>query len=184
MNEFSWQIKAPAANCQKCSHKFQNQEPYFSVLLKEANDYDRRDYCPTCWPEVDKNIALSRWRGSFRKSIEQAAEPIRKDYAEGLLRELLQEQLPGNRNAIYILALLLERKRVLVEREIISTPPNDIVRIYEHKKSNEIFLIPEPALPEAQKVDKIQKEVTAIFNAKTPTNSPVGQNKQPASPPI
>ncbi|MFM8885228.1 MAG: hypothetical protein ACKOKC_02275, partial [Chthoniobacterales bacterium] len=62
------------------------------------------------------------------------------------------------KNARYILALMLERKRILKPME--SSDPD--VLVYERAQTGETFLIPNPRLSLAQ-VPEVQKEVTALL---------------------
>ena len=68
----------------------------------------------------------------------------------------------SRKNAIYILAVMLERKRVLVERDVQIRPDGVKLRIYEHKKTNEIFTIPDPAL-RLDELQSVQAEVNELL---------------------
>lgn len=163
MNEQQWQIKIRATGCQQCGHVFQDQEAYFSQLVADTNDYARFDYCANCWEQsTAKEKVISNWRGMFRLPLPPPPEPLKKEYAEQLLRQMLANPDPAMRNAIYILALLLERKRVIAEKEVLRQPAEQVVRVYEHRRTGEVFLIPDPCLAVSD-IGKVQTEVASLF---------------------
>ena len=65
-------------------------------------------------------------------------------------------------NARYILALMLERKRILKEREVKRADDGQLSRIYEHAKTGEIFVIPDPEL-RLDQVAEIQQQVASLL---------------------
>ena len=98
-------------------------------------------------------------------------EALKKDDAESLLRRLVAENAAGTRNARYILALMLERKKVL--RQIERQRQDGIsVLVYEHIPSGEVWLIEDPGLKLGE-LTAVQDEVAKLL-------SPVEET--PASP--
>lgn len=87
---------------------------------------------------------------------------VRKETAEHLLRNLIKEENPGRTNAIYILAVMLERQRVFVEREARRTGDGRRLVIYEHKRTGETFAVTDPELRLAE-VDPVQQEIMALL---------------------
>ena len=65
---------------------------------------------------------------------------------EALLRRLVEEDDPANAGVVYILAVMLERKRQLVERDAKARPEGGILRVYEHRASGDTFVILDPQL--------------------------------------
>ena len=82
------------------------------------------------------------------------AEPIGKQDAESLLRRLVSEADSASVNARFILALILERKRIL--RPIESSDENLLV--YEHAGTGESIVVPNPRLSLDQ-LSAVQNEV-------------------------
>ena len=75
-----------------------------------------------------------------------------------MLRQLIETEDEENRNVIYILAVMLERKRILAERDVHTRDDGVKLRVYEHKKSGEVFLIPDPELKLAE-LEVVQEDV-------------------------
>ena len=57
---------------------------------------------------------------------------------------------------------MLERKRILAERDIQTNENGTMVRVYEHRKTGETFLIPDPRLQLSQ-LEKVQEEVISML---------------------
>jgi len=77
------------------------------------------------------------------------------------LRRYMTESDEGHANARYILALMLERKRLLKQIEA----KEDIhgrTLVYEHVKTGEVFIVPDPGLRMDQ-VEAVQNEVAALL---------------------
>jgi hypothetical protein len=81
------------------------------------------------------------------------------------LRRLLAENDPANANACYVLAVMLERKRVLkqVKTEQADERP---VLVYEHAKSGDVFIVPEARLRLAE-LEHVQQEVSQLLKNAT-----------------
>ncbi len=97
----------------------------------------------------------------------QGAEALRKETAESLLRELMETEDPSKRNVIFILAVMLERRRLLVEKEVQIQPDGVKIRVYEHKQTGESFVVPDPQLKLAE-IESVQREVMELLGIRPP----------------
>jgi len=175
-----WNIQSPAHACAATGRPFVEGEPIFTLLLQDRKgDWRRVDYAAAEWPlpkqgelisplDEEGVELLSSWRSAYKPKPHApapggiGAEALTKDNAEGLLRRLLTERNPAHANACYILALMLERKRMLKEldrREIEGQP----CLIYEHLASGETWIIPNPPL-RLDEIARIQAEVAALLS--------------------
>ena len=108
--------------------------------------------------------ALSRSRSgnlNFRRAPPAPPEPMPKESVEELLRRLVNEDLPEHLNARYVLAILLERKRILKQVDIRESAEEKIL-IYEHVKTGEVFIIPDPRL-RLDQLDSVQQEIYSLL---------------------
>ena len=94
-------------------------------------------------------------------------EALKKETAESLLRQLIEKEDPAHANTIYILAVMLERRRILVERDVQIREDGSKLRVYEHKKTGEMFLILDPELKLAE-LELVQEEVVIMLGGKPP----------------
>ena len=85
-----------------------------------------------------------------------------KETAESLLRQLIEVEDPSKTNVMYILAVMLERRRIFAERDVQERRDGMKIRVYEHKKTGETFLIPDPQL-KLSDIHHVQEEVVAML---------------------
>ena len=163
-----WNIRARSDTCKGCQKPFADLEPFFSRLSFEEADYVRSDYCDACWKlPASREHAQSTWKSVFKVPPPPAPEPLKKETAEALLRELMAGNDPSRRNAIYILAVMLERRRVLAERDVQVREDGVKIRVYEHRGTGESFTVPDPGL-KLTELEHVQREVLELLGPKTP----------------
>ena len=73
-------------------------------------------------------------------------EIIKQDSIEDILRKKLSLENDDSINLIFILAIMLERKKILIEKSVSYNEKNNKIRVYEHKKTKESFIIIDPEL--------------------------------------
>jgi len=168
MNQPEWNIKERSAVCQGCEKEFVDEQPFYSRLSFDGEEgYIRKDLCEACWEKENKEDALSVWKSVFRVPPPPPPEPLQKETAESLLRKLMEEEDYSKLNTIYILAVMLERKRILAEREVQVPEEGFKVRVYEHKKTGETFVIKDPGL-KLSELESVQEEVVTMLGGKKP----------------
>lgn len=177
-----WNIKPRHDQCHVCGKAFADAETLVSRLTFGAEGYVREDYCGTCWAEPARQGALSVWRSVFRAPAPPPPEPLKKETAESLLRELMETEDPAKRNTIFILAVMLERRRILAERDVQIREDGVKVRVYEHRKSGESFLIPDPGLRLAE-LEDVQQEVMNLLGWNRATGNEPAAATSPGEPP-
>lgn len=140
-----------------------DNQPYFAILVWGDDGYVRTDFCENCWAQKQEiGSPYSIWQGVFKMPAPAQEEPLKKETAESLLRRLMENEDKSKINVIYILAIMLERKRILVERDIQTRNDGTIIHIYEHRKTGETFLIPDPHL-KLDQLESVQQEVIAML---------------------
>jgi len=174
-----WDIKSRGDRCDACETPFGDEQPYHSVLIYGEEGYARTDLCAPCRSEKNVPESYSEWQGVFRLPPPPAEEPLRKETAESLLRKLMEDDDPARCNVIYILAVMLERKRVLIERDVQREGGEITLRIYEHRQSGESFLVPDPRLG-FDALESLQEEViTMLGGPRKPAPDPAGEAESP-----
>ena len=167
-----WDIKPRGEACTDCQKPFTDRQPYHALLaFIQDQGYTRSDFCVECWPKHQGDVSpTSTWQGVFRMPPPPPEEALKKETAEGMLRRLMADEDDTKINPIYILAVMLERKRVLIERDIQKREDGTTIRVYEHRLSGETFLIPEPHL-RLDELEHVQEEVVLLLGGgprKTP----------------
>jgi hypothetical protein len=157
-----WNIQPRALVCAQTGEPFIKGERVYSALYWREGKYQRVDVQKAAWEARNDNIEpLSAWQTDFVPPPPAPVEPLRKEDAEGLLRRLMAENEPATRNARYILALMLERKKVLrqIERQ---RQDGGSTLVYEHLPSGEVWLIDDPGLRLGE-LAGVQDEVSRLL---------------------
>jgi hypothetical protein len=177
-----WNIQSRAHHCQACQQKFADKQSYHTVLCDEKHEYQRMDVCEKCWQEQfatgakERKGFISQWQGVYHAPPAHAPEAIQKDTAESLLRKLLELNDPKYMAASYILAVMLERKRLL-KIQSQHRQEGKRVFVYEQPKTGDIFTIPDPDL-QLDQLQQVQHDVANLLEHGLPGSEPV----QPAQP--
>jgi len=159
MMQADWEIKSRAHTCAHTGYEFQEGDFFYTLLIREGDGFRREDLCESAWKERNPNIQpFSFWRSKYEPPAPPAPEAFAKDDAEGLLRRLIEENHPSRKNACYILALMLERKKML--RPVESRDEDMLV--YEHVVTRETIVIANPRLSFDQ-IPDVQREVGALL---------------------
>jgi hypothetical protein len=153
-----WPIKHRADVCARTQRPFEPGEQFYTLLFREGDGFRREDLSEEAWHQRNENIQpFSFWKSRYEPPPAAPPEPLAKENAENLLRRLLAESNPANANVCYVLAIMLERKRVLkqVKTEQIGDRP---VLIYEQAKTGDVFIVPEVHL-RLDELEQVQTEV-------------------------
>jgi hypothetical protein len=165
MNE--WNIQSRAYACQACEKEFVDKEPFHTLLFEEKQQYQRLDICPACWAAQyrdgahDRKGFISQWQGIFQAPPAAPPDPILKESAESLLRKLIETNDPRHGPVCYILAAMLERKRVLKVKDQIQRQGGRVF-IYEHSKTGDIFTIADPNL-QLNQLEEVQRDTANLL---------------------
>jgi len=167
-NVENWSVRKCSGTCSKCEKAFADRETLYSKLTFEEGEYVRQDLCSACWDK--HNPGLSSWKTTFILPPPPQEEAVKKENAESLLRKLMARENEEDLNAIFILTVMLERKKILVERDVKKTEDGRKLRVYEHRKTNESFAVVDPELKLAE-LEQIQEEVVVLLGGR-PRNAP------------
>ncbi len=155
-----WPIKHRADACAVTNRPFAPGEQFYTLLFRDGAGYRREDLSEEAWATRNENIQpFSFWKTRYEPPPAAPPEPLAKESAEELLRRLLSEN--AQPNACYVLAAMLERKRVLKHVKTESSATGDIL-IYEHAKSGDVFLVPDVKLDLAD-LESVQTEVAQLL---------------------
>jgi len=160
-----WDIKARSNQCHRTEQVFEDGQVIYSRLLFTEEGYVREDFTEAAWELLEDKMALSTWKGNYQAPPPPEEEAVKKETAESMLRKLMEDEDPDKLHIMYILGVMLERKRILVERDVQWRDDGEKIRIYEHKKTGESFLIRDPEL-KLSELGSIQEEVVIMLGGK------------------
>lgn len=181
----SWHVRSRSRECAATGAAFADGEVIITALYPdpESSGFLRRDFSTSAWtgrPE-DADKPFSFWKTTYTQpSGTPADDPEEKLSPEDLLRRLVDEDEEHTENTRYILAVMLERRKLLRETDSQRTP-NGILRVYEHRKTGEVFLIRDPDIP-LDRVEAIQEEVSLLLenNGRLP-ETPITPSDEPST---
>ena len=173
MNQ-DWSIQSRGVACSVTGIPFEAGQYFHTLLFDDKTVLRREDLSEEAFKQraPDAPQPFSHWRSKFEPAPPKAPEALGKQTAEDLLRKYMADPNPGLANVRYILALMLERKRQLKELEVRKNEDGSLTRIYQHGKSGEVFVIPDPGLKLSQ-VAEVQSEVADLLAA--PATAPAAE---------
>ncbi len=165
-----WEIQSRSKNCCHCQKEFYEGDRYHCLLTFIDDRPLRRDFCQFCWndkinKETDRDQIVSYWQSTVKPQLVVEKEPIKKNIAEELLRKYLHATETSHKNFCYILALMLERKKILTHKDTITeSRTGKKLLVYEHTKTDETFIIENPELSLSE-LDSVQNQVKEILQS-------------------
>ena len=181
MNE--WNIQSRAHACETCGQPFADKQAYHTLLFDEKQGLRRSDVCEACWQkqyagnQASQTGFISHWQGIFVVPP-PVVEAIQKETAETLLRKLIEQNDPRYAPAAFILAVMLERKRLLKVKEHIQREGKRVF-VYEHPKTGDIFTIVDPDL-HLNQLQAVQHDVAQLLEHGLNPPPAAGENPAPA----
>ena len=171
-----WNIQSRAHVCHACAQAFADQQTYHTLLSDAKQGYERVDVCESCWSAqygqgaTSRRGFISHWQGLFEIPV-PTPEPIQKENAETLLRKLIERSDPRHGAAMFILAVMLERKRILkVKHQMAQDGRRTFV--YEHPRSGDLFTIVDPDL-RLDQLEAVQRDVSQLLGQGVEAFDPV-----------
>ena len=166
-----WTIQARAYRCDVTGQPFGDGEFFYTLLYRDGDDaLSRRDVSAEGWKllraDRDALRPFSFWRSRFTPPPAPAPDAFPKADAETRLRGFLAENRPEHTRAIYILALMLERKKILRPTDTRQEEGESGRRLlfYEHAGTGETFVVIDPGL-RLDQLKEVQREVGELLKS-------------------
>ena len=160
-----WNIRSRGHVCTLCEKPLLDKTPVVSALKETSGGYERFDCHPECWKTTERDwTPFSLWDGVyFAPRREVKKEALKKEDAGELIRKLITLDDPAMKNVVYVLAVMLERSKILVERDAKSQPDGTIRRVYEDRKNGDTFVILDPRI-RLENLAEVQSQVVALLS--------------------
>lgn len=175
-----WNIKQRSEVCDATGRPFAEGEIFYTALFQDGEGFRRSDLCEDAWKALSANAAgsqpFSSWRSKFEPPAPPEPEALPRGDAEGMLRKLVESNDPSHTNTRYLLAIMLERKRILKPQP--SSEKGTLV--YEHSVTGEIFIIKDPGLSLSD-LEAVQEEVSALLVGLSISSGVTPANTEPSA---
>lgn len=168
-----WSIQSRGHICSASGRQFVEDEIFYTLLYDEKTGYRREDLSEEAFKArpADAPVPFSFWRTKYTPPPPAAPEALGKQTAEDLLRSYMAGDSPrpdaDERQiaaARYLLAVMLERKRILKEVEVKRADDGSLIRVYERAVTGEVFIIPDPEL-KLDEIEQVQMEVVGLLGS-------------------
>jgi len=157
-----WAIKHRADKCAVTQRPFTPGEYFYTLLFHDVDGYRREDLSEEAWTNRNENIhPFSFWKTRYEPLPPESPEPLAKENAEQLFRRLIASNNPPA-NACYVLAAMLERKRVLKQIKTEDAEKGRVL-IYEQGATGDVFIVPDPGL-RLDELEAVQNEVAELLH--------------------
>ncbi len=161
----SWHIKSRSHQCVVTGNHFADGETIIAAIFPdpESSGWLRKDYSLTGWEQRDaaEGEKFSQWKTTYKAPVSSERVEVTKESPIDLLRRMVDEDEEHTEKVRFILAVMLERQKVLVEKDT-QAVPSGILRVYEHRKEGDVFLIRDPNVALDQ-VETMQQEVLELL---------------------
>ncbi|MBP5285974.1 MAG: hypothetical protein ILO34_07725 [Kiritimatiellae bacterium] len=176
-----WNIKSRGHVCSICGKALVDRAQVVSALKESAGGYERFDCHPECWKASQLDwTPFSQWDGIYLAPVKETKnEPLKKEDAGELLRKMITLDDPAMKNVVYVLAVMLERSKILVERDRRELDDGSIRRVYEDRKNGDTFVILDPRI-RLDNLAEVQRQVVALLSG-TKTLGEVGDQADGAA---
>ena len=165
----NWQIRSRSHTCAVTTRAFEEGEAFYTAIYfdQETGGYVRRDVAVDAWQqELSERQPIAYWRTVYTPQVvEEKPDVTSKESAMSLLQRFTEEDERHTEHARYILALMLERKRILTPTATRETE-NGKMLFYENKKTGEVFFVKDPEL-RLDELAEVQEEVAMLLGFAT-----------------
>lgn len=161
----NYSIKSRSHTCHVTEEAFQEEQPFIAAIFPdpESSGYLRRDYSVEAWENrEEEEEPFSFWRSHYKPPVKEEKTEVTPQDPESLFAKLVEEDEEHTENARFILAAMLERKKIIRETDT-QQLPTGLLRIYENRKSGDVFIIKDPQIALAD-VESIQEEVQQLLD--------------------
>ena len=158
-----WDIKPRRDLCTGCEAAFVADQVCNTVLTWGEEGYQRLDLCEACSNGAGRSEGvISMWQGVYVPPEIVRKKAFSIEDIEQVMRDQMEQPGEPRVEVVYLLSVMLERKRILVERGLQKRDDGTTVRIYEHRKTGESFLIRDPEL-KLDELDAARDEVMQLL---------------------
>lgn len=144
--------------------ELQPGDVFFSALIEEKDAMRRLDFAAEHWTAPDGDSLPNNWVGWWKTQIPAAQEKKVKLAPNDILFALFDElrAKPDQSDMLYVLTLLLIRRRLLkYEREEETESGRKVLIVYG-LKDNAVYEIA-TAMPDRQRLEEIQEQLAQLL---------------------
>ncbi|HBO44727.1 MAG TPA: hypothetical protein DD670_12520 [Planctomycetaceae bacterium] len=154
-----YEVQRCTKRCYATERELQPGDVYYSALVLEGNEPERRDYAPEAWPGPPEG-AIGWWKAEIPSSKKKRKHWAPNDVMLQFFDELEKQQ--DKQDLRYVLALLLARRRVMRHEETERDATGQEVAVLYCPRRDETYRIA-AVVPEQSRIDEIQEELAQLL---------------------
>lgn len=150
-------------HCAATGRHFAEGEEFFSVLLAEGGQVHRRDYSTEAWQGPPEG-ALGWWKSKMPTAVSKKARLAPSEVLLQLFAEL--ESDPLRRDMLYVLALLMIRRRIFrLEDTLADEQGRETLVLYcgRDESTRHVAVV----MPDTRRAEEIQQELSRLLFTET-----------------
>lgn len=155
-----WRIPRRTRVCARSGATIRPDCPFYSALVEKDDAFERLDFSPEAWPEVDKTAFYSFWKNKGADETEKKA-PVDFERLLDFFDSL--EGAAERRKQLfrYVLALALARRRRLRLDGMSRTELGDSLTVFDRRANRSL----EITAPEAtnEELEQVQENLSRLF---------------------
>lgn len=169
MEDAQLKLVFPGEDFSKIEENAKTENPFTQTAF-------RVELCPECWSiKIKEHPYDCEWKGMIMQAREEKRNLPRfnKHQIHDFFRELYQKNLEGcdsdarveHNGILYFLAIMLERKNILLHQKNEVDPETQIrSTYYQDNKTKENYVIPEPLLS-AEMIQKFKEKISSLLES-------------------
>lgn len=146
-------------HCYETDREFQPGEAFYSVLVTEGADIERRDYSLDAWKD-DPDGSIGWWKSRMPSHNTARKRWAPNDVMLDFFDEVFEDQT--RHDMCYILSLLLVRRRLFRHEELEVDPTGQECMVVYCPRRDTTYRIPTTS-PEPSRVNEIQEELAQLL---------------------
>ncbi len=157
-----WHVARSSRTCAQSGAAIEAGQPFYSALVETDETFERKDYSPGAWPEVDKGAFFSYWKNKGGAAEAGGKRPaIDFDRLLFFFDSLEDAEERQKRLFRYVLALILVRRRRLRLDDMSRTEQGDRLVVYDRRSERTVEVL----APEAtrEELEQVQARLSQIF---------------------
>lgn len=156
-----WRIARTSRTCAHSGEHIDTAHPYYSALVEKGEAWERLDFTPAAWPEVDKAAFFSYWKNKGGVPAGGKRDKIDFERLLCFFDSLEGSEERRHRLFRYVLALVLGRKRHLRLDDMGRTPEGDRLIAYDKRTSRTLEIVSPEATRE--ELAEVREELNRLF---------------------
>ena len=154
------EVPRTSRTCAVSRRDFRPNEPFFSVLTDEDGLFVRKDVSPEHW-SGPPDVCIGWWQSTVKHVADNAPQQVSGETLQELFERLTAQ--PGEADTLYILTLLLLRRKLLrYEREITDEQGNQLLEVFA-LHTDMLYQVP-VAMPNHDRLEAIQQQLAGLTN--------------------